>query len=199
MIQAMINFNKILEKITLPLAIILSLSLLIGAYFFINRFEQPKSAKTEQQKITVDVSGAVNQPGVYELMEGQIIEDAINMANGLADTADLMLMAKIINRAALVQNHSKIYIPIIGDTAASISTTENTPNTSTNSSLSSIININTASANELDRLSGIGPIIANRIIDYRQKHGAFKRKEDIVKVSGIGSAMYAKIKDRITI
>jgi len=194
----MINFNQLLEKITLPLAIILSISLLIGAYFFIKRFEKPKTDTTEQQKITVDVSGAVNQPAVYELTEGQIIEDAINMAGGLAETADLTLMAKVINRAALVQNHSKIYIPIKGDTITSIST-ENATGTSVSTGLPSIININTASANELDRLSGIGPIIAGRIIDYRQKYGAFKRKEDIVKVNGIGSAMYSKIKDQITV
>ncbi|MBU1092213.1 helix-hairpin-helix domain-containing protein [Patescibacteria group bacterium] len=196
----MINYNQLLEKFTLPLAIILSISLLIGAYFFIKRFDKPNLTTTDEQKITVDVAGAVNQPGVYELASGQIIEDAITMAGGIADMADLTLTAKIINRAALVQDHGKIYIPIKGDTPASISA-ETATNTSLvgSSGLISIININTASATELDRLSGIGPIIAGRIIDYRQKYGAFKRKEDIVKVSGIGSAMYAKIKDQITI
>ncbi|MFH1088521.1 MAG: helix-hairpin-helix domain-containing protein [Patescibacteria group bacterium] len=197
----MINLNQLLEKFTLPLAIILSISLLIGAYFFIKRFDKPNSAgPSNQPTITVDIAGAINQPGVYTLTDGQIVEDAITMAGGLADTADLTLMAKIINRAALIQNHSKIYIPIKGDTATSIAS-ETTTSTGTigSTGLTSIININTASATELDRLPGIGPIIAGRIIDYRQKHGAFKRKEDIVKVSGIGSAMYAKIKDQITL
>lgn len=185
----------------MPLAIILSISLLIGAYFFIKRFDKPNvSESSDDQKITVDVAGAVNQPGVYELIEGQIIEDAIALAGGIADTADLTLTAKVINRAALIQNHSKIYIPIKGDTASSISAeTTSTTSTTGSTGLTSIININTASATELDRLSGVGPIIAGRIIDYRQKYGAFKRKEDIVKVSGIGSAMYAKIKDYITV
>ena len=198
MLEGMINFNQLLEKFTLPLTIVLSISLLIGAYFFIQRFDGSRANPPDNQQITVDIAGAVNQPGVYAFTAEQIIEDAIKAAGGLSDQADLTLMAKIINRAALLQDHGKVYIPVAGDTALSISASATT-NTTGSTGGDGSVNINAATAAELDRLPGIGPVIAGRIIDYRQKYGAFKRKEDIVKVSGIGSSLYAKIKDQITI
>ena len=193
------DWPKLIEKFTLPLGIILTISIFMGAYFLIKYTnDQPKTANTEE-KIVVDVSGAIQTPGVYTFNTGQIIEDAIKQAGGLTDQADLELLAKTINRAALLQNHGKVYIPAKGDTSYSLLNSGSASSSSSSSQTSGPININTASAAELDQLPGIGPVISGRIIDYRQKNNGFKRKEDLLKVSGIGSALYAKIKNLVTI
>ena len=182
---------KLLDKLALPIGIILLVGLLAGAYL-LNRVPA-KNETTDGQQLVVDVAGAVNNPGVYQFDNGAIIEDAIVKAGGVTDNADTELIALTINRAALLTNNGKVYIPIKGGlTAASADTTAS-------SVTGGLININTANAASLDTLPGIGPVYAGRIIEYRQKNGSFQRKEDLMKVSGISSSTYTKLKDRITI
>ena len=168
----------------------------MGAYFIIKSSgTAPPAAATEQ--IVADVAGAVVNPGVYNFTSGQIIEDAIKQAGGLTDQTDLELLARTINRAAELQNHGKIYIPVKG--AGSYVAAGSTSTGSTTSAVAGPVNINTASSAELDTLPGIGPVTAGYIIDYRTKKGPFKRIEDLMKISGISAAKYAKLKGLVTV
>jgi competence protein ComEA len=151
-------------------------------------------------QIVVDVAGGVSQPGVYFLPSGSIVEDAIKSAGGFSKLADMDAVAKIINRAASVDTHSKIYIPKRGDNLATIiPSPTSTSSTTLLTSSSSKININTATASELDILPGIGPVTAQRIIDYRIQNGDFANIEEIKNVPGLGDAKFDALKDLITI
>ena len=183
---------KLFDKLALPIGIVLLIGLLVGTYF-LNRV--PDNDKPSQsQQLVVDVAGAVNNPGVYQFDNGAIIEDAIRKAGGITESADTELIALTINRAALLANNGKVYIPIKGGI-----TTATAPSTGTTGGVTGLININTTSASGLDTLPGIGPVYAGRIIEYREKNGNFQRKEDLMKVSGISSSTYNKLKDKITI
>jgi competence protein ComEA len=139
--------------------------------------------------INVYVSGAVNKPDVYTLPLNSIMKDAIAAAGGATAEADL----ERINLAAHLADQMQVDVPHQGDAAPLPPRADGTP------SASEQININTASVEELDKLPGIGPSIAKAIIDYRTTNGPFKKIEDINEVKGIGDALYAKIKDQITV
>lgn len=138
---------------------------------------------------TVHVVGAVENPGVYSLEEGKRINDAVQLA-GVSPQADLTL----INLAAPLEDGRQIYVPKKGETAPPAALPYRSE-----TAVTGPININTASSAVLDQLPGIGPALAGRIIDYRKKNGPFQTVEEITKVSGIGPALLAKIKDRITV
>lgn len=184
---------KLLDRLALPIGIILLIGLLVGAYF-LNR--APAASKTANNaQITVDVAGAVNNPGVYQFDDGAIIEDAILKAGGLTAEADNELIALTINRAAKITDNGKVYIPIKGGPgSAAVSSFS-----ATGSTVAGLVNINSADAATLDTLPGIGPVYAGRIINYRTKHGGFKRKEDLMKVEGLGQSTFDKLKDKITV
>jgi competence protein ComEA len=139
--------------------------------------------------ISVYVSGAVNKPDVYTLPLNSIVKDAIAAAGGATADADL----ERINLAAHLSDQMQVDVPRIGEAAPPPS------NGSSSTAAAGMININTASAEELDKLPGIGPSIAKAIVDYRTTHGLFKQIEAINDVKGIGDALYAKIKDQITV
>lgn len=144
------------------------------------------------QILYVDIGGAVENPGVYQVTKDTRLYQVIEMAGGLTEDAD----ADSVNRASFVEDGQKIIIPVKGSV--------NTEGASAASPAAAadisagLININTASADELKTLSGIGDAMAGRIIDYRSTH-PFKSTEDIMSVEGIGSKTYDKIKDRITV
>lgn len=139
--------------------------------------------------INVYVSGAVNKPDVYTLPLGSLVKDAVAMAGGAAVDADL----DHVNLALKLGDQMQVYVPRQGEAVA-------TPNSrSASAAITAPININTATLEELDLLPGIGPSIAQAIIDYRTQNGPFKAIEDIDDVKGIGEALFAKIKDSITV
>lgn len=147
-------------------------------------------------KVTFDISGEVLKPGVYVLAKGSRINEAMAVAGGLAANADRDWVEKNINRAKAIGDGEKIYIPRqqpMGQ--AKINTTQAVLGAVDNG----IINLNTAGLNDLDKLDGIGPAIAQRIIDYREKNGTFKDINEIKMVSGIGEALFSKIKEKIGI
>lgn len=162
-----------------------------------------------QQKIKVDVAGAVVNPGVYELFEEARVEDALNAAGGLAGDADRGWVDKNLNLATKLADGDKLYLPKVGETSAApgASAPVLTPPAAvgvvsgTDAPTScSRVNINTTSAGTLDEcLSGIGPAYAQSIIDYRESHGGFKTIEEIQEVRGIGPKTFEKIKDQITV
>lgn len=143
-------------------------------------------------EIIVHVSGAVNGEGVYKLKTGDRIIDAIAMAGGATALADL----SSTNLAEKVKDGAKVNIPV------KVKVVEGGPGDSvTRKSEPSIgkVNINSASAGELCKISGIGPATAAKIIEYRSGNGPFSKIEDIMKVKTIGQGKFKKIKEQIGI
>jgi competence protein ComEA len=147
----------------------------------------PESTVTPSP-LRVYVSGAVRQPDVYLLPPGSIIKDALLAAGGATADADL----DQINLALTVAEGQHVYIPRQGEVELPVRSPAQQP------SSGGKVNINTADAATLESLPGIGPSLAQRIIDYRQAHGPFAQIEDIEEVSGIGPARFAQIQDLIT-
>nr|MBC7246120.1 ComEA family DNA-binding protein [Chloroflexota bacterium] len=158
---------------------------------------QPRVPTATPEPIQVYVSGAVAHPGVYVIPWDSRVQQAISAAGGATANADLAR----INLAQRVYDEQQIYVPALDELATPVLPTV-VPRT-TGSEMSAIpgrkININAASASELEILPGIGPALAQRIVDYRQSAGPFQHLEDIKKVKGIGDGIFAQIKELITI
>ena len=161
--------------------------------------DDESSAKSSSAaEVYVDVDGAVVRPGVYRLKDGARVSQAIDAAGGLTAEADVAGL----NRASKVTDGQKIYVPTVGEqqAAAAVGGAESGAATTPGAGSSSeLVNINTASAAELQTLSGIGPSMAQSIIDERTKNGAFASVDDLMRVSGIGEKKLAKIKDCICV
>jgi competence protein ComEA len=139
--------------------------------------------------ISVYVSGNVNQAGLYALPAGSRVNDAIQAAGGFTEDAN----AGVLNLAEILEDGEQIDVPgiIPADPATSASR-------SVNPSLT-LVDINTATLEQLDTLPEIGPITAQNIIDFRNANSPFARIEDIQDVKGIGAVTFEKIKDLITV
>lgn len=159
--------------------------------------EEAKAAAAEAETIVVDVSGAVVNPGVYELTDGARVSDAIEAAGGLSEDADV----SILNRASKVSDGMKVTVPTQGEQASSAGggDTRTAASSQSAAQASGLVNINTATVDELQALSGVGPSTAQAIVDDREKNGLFASAEDLMRVSGIGEKKFAKIKDSICV
>lgn len=151
------------------------------------------------QSIVVDVKGAVKKPGVYEMKAGDRVHQAIREAGGVLDGAE----QNQLNLAQLLQDGMVIFVPEKGEEmapsgAASAGQSTNAGSTGQNDS-STMVNINTATAEELQTLPGIGPSKAETIIAYREENGGFQTIEDMMNVSGIGEKSFEKLKSSITV
>lgn len=138
-----------------------------------------------QQEIMVHVAGAVKQPGVYRLQEGQRVEDAVQLA-GVTAEADL----DALNRAARITDGQKIVVPSLqaaDQTAAAQPMADDR------------VDLNQADLQQLMSLPGIGQVKAQAIITYRTEHNGFQTIEEIQQVNGIGSAIFSQIKNQIKI
>ena len=149
--------------------------------------------------IFVFVCGAVHRPGVYELTNSSRVFEAIEMAGGFTKDAS----PSFLNLARAVEDGEQIYAPTVEEVLAledgnTFHWLESSRNPANSAESSGKVNINQAGAEELMRLTGIGPSKAKSIVDYREQYGAFKQIEDLMNVSGIGEATFAKIKDDIT-
>jgi competence protein ComEA len=173
--------------------------------FIINRAsdisENDPTIQIEIPPIIVHIAGAVKNPGVYQLKLTDRIVDAVKIAGGATEEANLDL----INLAALLKDGQKIIVPY-----KTYSETGEEINTDTYNYVSSVyssspvsnsakININTANANMLQTLPGIGPVLSERIIEYRNQNGLFGVIDDIKDVSGIAEKKYEGIKDIICV
>ena len=156
-------------------------------------FEADNRLDTEDLSNTIKVyiTGQVRCPGVIEIEEGSRLIDAIELAGGMLDEAD----RDRINLALKVQDEGMYRIPKIGEEIEEGSTQE----IATMPGNQAKVNINRASAEELQTLHGIGPAKAKAIIEYREDQGLFKDIEDIKKVSGIGEKTFEQIQDSITV
>ena len=138
--------------------------------------------------LIVDVQGEVKKPGVYELPINSRVNDAIKAAGGSLQSSDL----SFVNQARLIKDGEQIYIE--RKISNAIARTR-----SSSSSLNGILNLNRASAKELEKLPGIGPVLASRIIEYRKINGNFQSIDDLRKVQGIGASTLEKFKSKIRV
>jgi competence protein ComEA len=136
--------------------------------------------------LVIDIQGEVKTPGVYELPINSRVNDAIKAAGGAKPNADL----SFINQARLIKDGEQIYID---------KKTTGTSIFRRSTAASGIININRATAKELDKLPGIGPVIASRIVEYRKLNGFFQSVDDLKKVQGIGASTLEKFKSKIRV
>jgi competence protein ComEA len=142
--------------------------------------------------VTVHVSGHVSRPGVYHLPSGSRVEDAIHAAGGFAGEAD----PQSVNLAALLIDGTKIIVlPVKADTSQAAVPSSTAPALSEYSP----IDLNTATAETLDLLPGIGPAKAQDIVTYRETHGAFSKVDDLLAIPGFGPAILEKIRPYLTV
>ncbi|MBF7096565.1 helix-hairpin-helix domain-containing protein [Alkalibacter mobilis] len=151
-------------------------------------FEEPKDAGVEN--IYVHVSGEVESPGIVEISEGSRLFEAIEMVGGLTEDGDM----DSINLASIVVDQQKIVVGNINDKSRVLTT-----NGDSSQGDGSLININTASKSELTKLPGIGDVIAENIIDYRESNNFFNSKEEIKNVKRIGDSIFDELKEMITV
>ncbi|MYW27106.1 competence protein ComE [Bacillus thuringiensis] len=149
---------------------------------------KPKISDTKEQKrtIIIDVKGAVNKEGVYEMKEGDRVKDAVQKAGGFLSEVDM----KKVNLAQIVQDQMLLYIP---------SKNESEQGMFTSSKEDGKIRINTAAKEQLEKITGIGSRKAESILKYREEHGPFQKIEDLLEIDGIGAKSLEKIKDQIII
>ena len=186
---------------------------IVGMAIAVGDQEVPKSDEVRLVKKTgdiqvesvvyIDIEGAVMNPGVYELNSTDRIIELLRVSGGLSAEADRDWVEKNINKARLVKDGEKIYIPKLGEVLGSAKLQISSDPEKTQDPISNdqnrLVNINTASLEELDKLPGVGPAIAKRIIDYRQENNGFVSIDEIKLVPGIGDKMFDNIKELIEI
>lgn len=160
-----------------------------AAVFWIGRpgtavrvFEQPPQAE-----LVVQVDGAVLRPGLYRLPPGARAADAIAAAGGLLSDAD----PTWLNRARVLRDGERLTVPQRSASAA-ISGSATTPGDPR-------VDLNAASAQDLESLPGIGPVLAGRIVEHRRRAGPFQRLEDLLQVNGIGPRLLERVRPHVVI
>lgn len=168
----------------------------------------PTSVTMSPTRVKVHVAGAVNSPGVYQLSSSARVVDAIAAAGGALRTADL----ESINLAQTLTDTEQVYVPVKKVSRPRVTIAprlrphRNSPTTvpqagsgTGSTPASKLINLNTATATELDSLTGVGPSTAKAIIAYRTKKGSFSKVEDLLNVPGIGPAKLAAMRDEVSV
>ncbi len=155
-----------------------------------------EEASGEPADIYVQVSGAVNQPGVYKLPEGSRIFEAVELAGGTTQEADLAS----VNQAQILSDGQMIYVYAVGEEPRSGLEPEGTGQTGQDQEAGDgKVNLNTASLEELMTLPGIGQSKAEDIISWREENGGFDSVEDIMQIQGIKEGIFSRIEDRIKV
>lgn len=161
---------------------------------------EPPSPSSTPPPVRVYVSGAVVNSDVYVLPHGSIVKDAILAAGGFTADAN----REGINQALELKDQQQIHIPRLGEEPSQPLVQGGVDERAGTAAIAGLVaggpvNINTATIDQLDSLPGIGPAIAQRIIEYRESTGGFKSIDQITEVNGIGPAVFNKIKELITI
>lgn len=146
--------------------------------------DSPIKEDDKISKVMVDIKGQVKNPGVYESTNDKRVKDIISEAGGLlseADTSSINLSQKLKDQMVIIVNKK-------GEKSTNIPQNKK-----------DVVNINSATIEELQKISGIGKSKAQAIIDYRDNKGEFKTKDDLMKVKGIGKGIFEKIKDKIEV
>ena len=142
----------------------------------------PDPAAAVSPKLVVHVTGAVRQPGLYRLREGSRVADAVARAGGATASAD----TAAVNLAAPLADGMQVLMPsrVAGATGSAAATGR--------------VSLNAASAAELDELPGVGPVTAQKIVDFRTAHGGFRSVEDLDSIPGIGPARIEQLRDLVS-
>lgn len=154
--------------------------------------EEPKGGRA-----VVHVAGAVREPGVYRLREGDRVADAVDRAGGATGQADLTL----VNLAAEVEDGRQVVVPrrgVAGGAPAG-GGAAGSPGAAGVGGVAPPVNLNTATLEQLDTLEGVGPGIAQRILDHRDEHGSFGSVDELAQVPGIGEKRMAALRDKVTV
>lgn len=155
----------------------------------------PPKRQENNSVLIIDVKGAVKKPGIYQLKKPARMYQVIEAAGGSTSDADLSKC----NLAQEVTDGSVIYIPRIGEKIPTTFFTSTGDGTNSSKDKNGKIFINTASAQELEKLPGIGSAKAEAIIQYREEHGPFQEKSDVAKVPGIGEKLLERFQDLIVV
>ena len=143
-------------------------------------------------RVVVHVVGAVRRPGLYRLAQGDRVADAVGRAGGATRKADLSL----VNLAALVSDGEQVVVPRRGAAGAGAGA-----GAGTGAGAAGVptgpVHLNSATIEQLDALPGIGPVTAQKIVDYREKHGAFSSVDELDAISGIGPARLDQLRDLV--
>ena len=132
-------------------------------------------------KVTVHVAGAVAAPGLVEVPASSRVADAVEAAGGLLSSAD----AGLLNLAAPVADGQQVVVPAVGEGGLSTEPGR--------------VHLNTASAKDLETISGVGPVLAARIIEYRDANGPFMVVDDLLDVAGIGESKLALLREDVVV
>jgi competence protein ComEA len=151
-----------------------------------------KDPASDGGQVTVDVAGAVKRPGVYRLSPAQRVEDALKRAGGPARHADLSQ----INRAAKLEDGRQILVPLRPPKSApaAVSSSGTAP-----AAPSQPLNVNTATLEQLDTLDGVGPAMAQKILDYRTEHGGFGSIDELDQIPGVGEKRLAAFRESLRV
>lgn len=153
------------------------------------------STLLEPAEIVVHVAGAVVSPGIVELEEGDRIVDAIARAGGATDAADLHQL----NLAAIVSDGMQIRVPVPGELVPPNGTTGGAAGSGADPATGGTVDVNRASAAQLEELRGIGPSLANAIVEWREENGPFVDLDDLLSVPGIGPAKLDGLADDVVL
>lgn len=178
--------------------LIFMVSTVAAGIFLINTLTAPKETQVvvpdeiqaaeialKPAELFVHVIGEVISPGIYQLASGARLMDAVFAAGGLTKLAD----QGSVNLARELSDGEQIVVFKIGES----------PSTASPGQQDSRISLNRSSALELEQLPGVGPALAGRIVDWREANGGFKKKEDLLNISGIGDKLFAGIKNAVSL
>lgn len=163
--------------------------------------ESPVAPEPPPAGVVVHVSGAVKKAGVYRLSPDSRVADALEQAGGATEHADL----DALNLAAPLHDGQQIHVPRKGETRTPVSGGVSSPRAAHNAPKTAAaapqfpINLNTADAEQLEAIPGIGPVLAQRIIEYRQTHGRFQSVDDLLEVHGIGAKRLESMRPYVTV
>jgi competence protein ComEA len=165
---------------------------------FVQAAQDVEGAKDSNIKISVDVEGQVQNPGVYKVDDGARLQDALIAAGGMSSMADREYVAQHLNLAQKVIDGGKIYIPAVNEKPTADTSVNNNPSSNNNSQSilgdnSGLININSATAEQLDTLPKVGPVTAQKIIGGRP----YATIEELVSKKILGQKTYDELKDKI--
>ena len=199
---------EILDKFKLPLLVLLvGIVLIIGGFFSSNLLNKPKVAATQgfpkeslvsAKQISVDISGAVNKPGVYKLPFDSRVEEAVSASGGLSAEANLEYISKYLNMAQKLSDGSKVYLPKQGEMGVAVgggSVAGVSIQAGSQSQPGGQVNINSASQSELEALPGIGPVTAAKIIASRP----YQTIDDLQTQKIVSKSVFEKIKGSIVV
>jgi competence protein ComEA len=191
------------RTVVIAAALVLGVSVLVGRHVSRGGTAAPvrepivprRAVTARPQTVVVDVVGAVRWPGLYRLREGARVADALRRAGGATRKADVAL----INLAAPIADGTQIAVPkrgagsvAVGSAVGAAGSAAGTP-----AAPAGPVHLNTATLEQLDALPGIGPVTAQKILAYRQKHGSFRSVNDLDAIPGIGPARMDQLRDLV--